>query len=748
MPRAALSPAEFADFRAQLGEFEQLSAFADWTANLTGIGEPKRLQGFMVSPDLFTTLGLTPALGRGFVAADEEDALTGSEPAVVLSHELWRTAFGAEPGVLGQTLQLNGRMFTVVGVASAGVRFPDSPSFLFPDRADLWVTHDWARDAEAPRGDKWLRIVGRMRTGTTLEQAQQSLDIVAARVSAQHPATYPAGAGWRPTLVPLRDQIVGDVRPVIGALAGAGALVLLIACANVANLLLARGTARAQELALRTAIGAGRARIARQLLTESLALAGLGAVLGVGVAAVTLRVLLRFAPASVPRLDQARLDPAMLGFALLAALATAVLFGLAPALRQSRADLHALLRQGGQATLGGRRRSRISRTLVATEVALSLVVLVGAGLLLRTVQKLRAADVGFTTEGVLTVRLSLPQSREETRPARAAFVNALLAQVAGLPGVTVAGAGHPLPLSGDAWEGAFLVEGQPLAQGQSYPNAEYGFVTPGFLQALQVPLRAGRLFTGADDEGAPEVAVVDEQLAQRYWPGQSAVGKRLSLAGRPDTAWATVVGVVGHVRRGGARVEGRPQIYVPFAQRPPGSIAIAVRTTSDPLRLAPALRAAVYAVDRDQPITDLRLLADLAARSAARDQFTFALLAVFAVLATFLAAVGLYGVVTARVAQRRQEIGVRMALGARPADVLRLVIGEGMAAVLAGIVVGLMAALAASRALGSLLFGIASTDAATYTGTAALLAVVALVACTIPAMRVASGSPARALRAE
>jgi len=456
-------------------------------------------------------------------------------------------------------------------------------------------------------------------------------------------------------------------------------------------------------------------------------------------------------PASVPRLDQIRIDGSVLAFALATSVGTALLFGTAPGLRLSRTDLQLLVTTGGRGTAGSPARARLGRTLVAAEVSLALVVLVGAGLLLRTFAKLRDVDTGFDARGVLTVQLSLPGARYPSARERTAFFHDVLARAAALPGVEAAGAGHPLPLSGNAWDGAFLVEGQPLRRGQPYPHAEYGFVTPGYFRALGVPLRAGRTFAESDDERAPEVAVIDEELARRYWPGQAAaavVGRRLSLAGRPDSAWATVVGVVAHVRRDGARAEGEPQIYVPFAQRPQPTMAVVLRTAGDPAGLAAGLRRAVHAVDPDQPLTGLRTMTELTEDALARDRFNVLALGAFAALATLLAAVGLFGVLAYVVAQRSREIGVRMALGARPSDVVRLVIAQGLRPAAAGIAVGLLTAALASRLLRGLLFGVPPLDPSTYAMTSVLLAVVAVAACLAPAWRAARTDPTRAMRAD
>jgi predicted permease len=743
LPRAALSPADFADFSEQHAGFTAMSALADRNVNLTGHDEPQRLQSYVVSPNFFRVLGVRALLGRTFL---DEEGVGGRDRVAVLSHDLWRRTFGADSGVVGRTIQLSGTPHTVVGVMPPGVRFPDAPSFLFPERAELWLPFSWERRRAEPRGDQFLRGIGRLGPGVTLERARQDLAVIAARLRAQYPDTYRAEYGWMPVLVPMREQILGDSRPALLVLLGAVAFVLLIACANVANLTLARGAGRRKEIALRTALGAGRARLVRQLLTESVVLSAMGGALGLLLAVWLVRVLARLGPEDIPRLANAGVDVRVLGFTLAVTLLTGIVFGLVPALQQSRTDVQGALKDGGRGASEGAPRHRLRGTLVVAEVALAVVVLVGAGLLLRSFVRLQRVDPGFDARGVLTMQLSLPRTRYEGESQVAAFYTRLLDRLATLPGVSSAGAVHPLPLGGDGWGASFLVEGQPVAAGEAFPHADFAAVTPHYFRSMGIPLVAGRVFTARDDAGAPPVVVVDASLARQYWPRENPIGKRLNLAGQPDSVWSTVVGVVGHVRSGTLQQAGEPQIYLSYFQDVRGTMSVTIRGSGDPMRLATSVRDVVRSLDADQPIAKMRVMDDIVARTTARQRFNLLLLSTFAASALLLAAVGIYGVTSYAVGQRTNEIGVRLALGALPGDVLSLVVGQGMRLVLLGVALGVAAALAVSRLMAGLLYGVGAADVATYVAIGALLSVVALLACYLPARRATHVDPATALR--
>ncbi|HZF12797.1 MAG TPA: ABC transporter permease [Thermoanaerobaculia bacterium] len=752
--RLAVSPAEFADYleAAQRSEGSEsgmagLAALADQNVNLTGRDEPERVAAYVVSPDLFRLLGVAPALGRDFLP---EEGRAGQDQVVLLAHDLWQRRFGGDPGVVGRAVELNARPYTVVGVLPPGIRFPDAPGLLYPERAELWLPCAWETRRSEPRGDQYLRAVTLLKPGVGLPRVQAELDGLARRWSRQYPDSYPADSGFRPVVVPLAEEYVGAVRPALLVLAGAVALVLLIACANVSNLLLVGAASRRRELAVRQALGAGRSRLAWTLLAESLLLALAGGALGLLLTTWGVDLLVRFAPPSVPRLDQAGVDGRLLLCLLAASGLAGLLCGLAPALQGSRpGELEPALREGTRSG-GSRSGGRLRGVLVAAELALALPLLVGAGLLLQSFVRLTAVDPGFRGERVLTFQLALPAASYPGPAERSAFYAQLLERLRALPGVTAAGAVQPLPLSGDAWGASFVVEGRPVRPGESEPHAEYAVATPGYFQALGIPLLAGRSFDPHDGEGpagmrGPGVVIVDEALARRYWPGRDPLGRRLHLAGQPDGVGSTVVGVVRHVHSNALAAEGEPQIYLPFAQSPRSTLSFVLRAAGDPLRLAPLVRASVRELDRNLPLARLTPMSDLLARAAARPRFNFLLLALFAGSALLLAALGIYGVTSYAVAQRTHEIGVRMALGAKRGDVVALVVGQGMGLALAGVGLGLLAALALSRLLSGLLFGVAATDPLTYTALALLLAGVAFAACWLPAQRAAALDPVAAL---
>lgn len=744
MPTAPLSPEDMSDLGDQLRGVENLSAFSDWNANLTGSGEPARLQGYMVSPGFFATLGVTPSLGRMF---REEEGRAGNDHVVVLSQDLWRSAFGSDRSVIGRSLQINGEAYMVVGVAPAGVRFPDAPSFLYPERADLWVPHDWRNDRAVGRGARYLRVVGHLRTGTSLAQAQRELDAAAASVGGQYADAYPKSFAWRPHLVPLRDQTIGDVKPALFVLAGAVVLVLLIACANVANLLLAGASSRRSEIAVRMALGASRGRLIRQLLTENVVLALIGGVVATGVSFACLELVRKFGPRSIPRIESVGVDIRMLVFTLGVSIVAASLFGLIPALQQAHGGLQDALRAGSRGMIGGRGRKLLT-TLVISEMALSLIVVIGAGLLLRSFVRLLDTDKGYQTAHVLTAHISLPRTSYEEPARRVAFFRALFEKLESSTAVQSAGGSDPLPLSGDGWQGGFAIQGRPVGSDEQLPSVEVSVVTPGLFPALSIALQEGRLLASSDNESAPSVVVVDSTLARRHWPDGNAIGQRIKVTGRVDTSWSSIVGVVRHIRRSGARDEGEPQVYVPFFQEPRSRMYLALRGAGDPNSLIAQLRRAVTELDPALPIAKIRAMDELAAGTSARDRFNLFMLGSFAALATVLAAVGLYGVMAYTVAQRTREMGVRIALGAEPRQVTRMVVGQGMRPALLGLALGLAGSIAISRVMRQLLYQVGSIDAATYVATVGFLVLVSLVACAIPARRAARVDAALSLRAE
>ncbi|HEX6737792.1 MAG TPA: ABC transporter permease, partial [Vicinamibacteria bacterium] len=737
-----LSPANFDLLRAESRAFSAIGAYQMASANLASGGDPERLQAVQVSSGLLPALGVPAALGRVF-AADEDRP--GRTQVALLSDSLWRRRFGADPNIVGRSLMLDGRALEVIGVMPRGFRFP-----VQGEAMDLWIPLPPEVLAEHS-GARFLRVVGRLRPGLGVEQAGAEMQVQAAQLQRRDP-TNNDRLGLM--LLPLRERVVGDVRAPLLVLFGAVVAVLLVACANVAALLLARGARRQRELAVRTALGASRARLVRQLLTEGLLLALLGGLLAMITANGTLRLLVQAAPAGLPRAAEVGLDARVLAFTLLASLAAGLGAALLPALQTSRATPQAALKEAAAATTPPPARRRLRGALVAGEVAVTLALAVTAGLFARSFAALRGVDPGFRPEGVLTAQLVLPPSKYATAERILAAHAELVERAAALPGVAAAGASTHFPFQ-NRWRNPIAVEGRPAAAPADLPLATISPVTPGYFQALGVGLRSGRTFTERDREGAPAVAVVDEVLARQVFGGEEAVGRRLKLgAADGSNPWLEVVGVVRTVRED-PQSPAIPELYLPFRQIPAEivpfvatGLTLAVRTAGDPAPLGPALRAAVRAVDPDQPLFNVATLDEILSGSRADRRFQLALLGLFAAFALFLASLGLYGVVSQHAAERTRELGLRLALGAQRGDVLRLVLLQGLRPVALGIALGLLAAGGFSRLLARLLFGIGPTDPATFAGTALLLGLVAAVAAYLPARQAMRLDPLAALRHE
>lgn len=746
----AIAPPEFADVRDQTQVFDAVAAVGRQTANLTGgcggggTCEPERVAGYAVSPDLFRLLGTAPpVLGRGFV---DDDGAEGAEPVVLLSHALWMRRFAGDPSVVGRPIDVSGQLRTVIGVMPPDVRFPDAPLDFLRERGDLWIPRAWQRHRSEERGNQYLGMLARLRPGASLAQAQRDLETIGARFRAEWPDRYArADLRWGLDAFPLRDHMVGEARTAILVVAGAVGLLLLLACANVAHLTLARGTARQRELAVRTALGARRGRLVRQLLTESTLLAVAGGGLGVLCAMAAVRLLVTLDPGSIPQLDTSRVDGSVLLFALSVSLVAGGLVGLVPAIRQSQARPRESLQDGTRGAATAHPRRRLRSLLVVAEVAMALVILVGAGLLLRSFVALQRVDTGFDSRNVLTVQLVLPRARYDSATKILAFHGAVRERLATIPGVIAVGGADPLPMSGSRWSGSMFVEDLPVPPEQAEQHAEYAVALPGYFRAMGIPLLEGRDFTDADRRGAPLTVIVDERLAAKYWPGQSAVGKRIN-PNRAAGTWATIVGVVKHVYNAGPRQEGEQQIYVSFHEHLQHPFSYVLRTGGDPLAVVGAVRRAIASVDPALPIARVATMAALESHSLARERFNALMLGIFAATALLLAAIGLYGVMAYLVNQRTAEIGVRLALGGRPGDVIRLVIGEGMAMTGAGILLGVALSVALSSSVRGLLYGVRPVDPPTYLAISTGLAVVAFVASAIPARRAARVDPAKSLR--
>ena len=732
--RNVVAPANYLDWRAGSSVFEEMGVAMEYSFNLTGLGEPEEVPAQLLSATMFPLLRVRPAMGRGLTAADDAQ---GTEDVVVVSHAFWRRHFAGDRGVLGKRLTLNGRPFTVVGVMAEGFGIRESEAQLW-GALGLDLSVDYRQ-----RSGRFLRAYGRLKPGVTPAQAQTELRTIAARLEELHP-NY--NKGWSVNVMPLYDEVVGEARRPLYVLAGVVGFVLLIACANVANLQLAQATARSREIAVRAALGAGRWRVARQLLTESLLLAVVAGVAGILLAYWAVAALRAAAPASLPRVQEVGLDAGVLVFSVLLSLLTGILFGLVPAIRAARSDLQGTLRAGDRGASGGGGRTRAA--LVVGQVALSLVLLVGAGLMLKSFARLINVSPGFDPEQVLTARVSLPRSKYETTAARLAFHDELLRRVRALPGVRSATAATYLPFTGMAAASSFWIEGRPAPRAGEEPGGDIRAVEADFFRTLEVPVRRGTTFSDADARAASTPLVINESAARRFFPNANPIGERIHMPWG-DTLVGEIVAVVGDVKHAGLDSVPEPTLYWPLQKFPSvGTVSIAVRTAGDPMALAAAVRREVKAIDRDQPLADVKPMLAYLGDSVERRRFNAALLAGFAAVALVLAAVGLYGVMSYTVAQHTRDFGIRIALGADARTVLRGVLGQALALAGVGLVVGVLGALAMTRVLAGLLYDVSATDPSVFAGIALLLTAVAVLASLVPARRATRVSPMVALRYE
>ena len=730
-----------ADLRAQNRVFDEIAGYAPGGYNLTqgcaeGACEPERVPAARTTASLFAVLGAQPLLGRVYTAEEEAE---GRDGVVVIGHGLWTRQFGGDPKAVGRTVRLNGRERTIVGVLPRGFAFPTAET-------DVWVPLVVPPRLREARSAYWLYAVGRLRPGVTLERARADMAAIAGRLAAQYPENRDLGVN----LVTLPDQLVGrSVRTALWVMLGAVGAVLLIGCANVANLLLSRAAVREREVGVRLALGAGRGRLVRQLLTESVLLAAVGGAAGVALAWAGLRALTALAPADLPRLDEVRLDGVVLGVTALVVVATGLAFGLVPALQASRPDLFATLREGGRGGTAGRGGHRLRRLLAGAQVALVVVLLTGAGLLVRSFLELQRVELGFRPDHLLTMELALPTAKYQQAPQRTAFFDALVARVGALPGVRGAGAISSVFLSNTPNSTTFTIEGRARSREEENVEVPLDAVTPDYFRVMGVPLVRGRAFTAADRADAPPVVIVNENMARRFWPDEDPVGKRFKYGDADgDGPWMTIVGVVGDMRRTGFDAPVRYETFLPVAQDAPGRMTLVVRTAGPPLALAGAVRAAVRAIDADQPVYGVASMDQTLGTMVAERRFSMALLATFAALALVLGLVGVYGVTSYLVAQRTRELGLRIALGANPRQIVRAVVRQGMGVAAAGLAVGLLGALAAARLMAGLLYGVSAADGVTLAAVVALIAASTLLANYIPARRAAAADPLAALRSE
>jgi putative ABC transport system permease protein len=723
----------YVDWRDQSTSYAHMAAFRPLAISLTGDGDPERLQGASVTANFFDAIGVQPTMGRVFVVENETP---GKDAVVVISHDLWQRRFGGAGDILGRTISLGGRPHEVIGVMPATLRWPE--------KAEFWTPLAPSPQAREARGGFWLPVIGRMNPGVSVEQAQAEMSQIGTRLEQE----YPTNRGFGVYVVPLQRQLVGDIERPLFILLAAVAFVLLIACANLANLMLGRTAARRKELAIRTALGAGRGRLVRQIVTETFVLAGLGGLVGVLLAYWATRFFITLGGDSIPRQDAITMDARVLGFALLLATVSALLSGLVPALQASRRRIVDHLREGAREGTGaGSRRTRSA--LVAAEIALALVLLTGAGLLIRTLWSMQRVERGFRPDNVAMLTVNLPATTYPGAPDVRAFYARLLARVRALPGVHSAGSGTGVlqPLVTNS--GVYTIEGKPLPPQEERVEYPVEWVSPGYFETVGMTIVLGRSFTEADHADAPRVVIINETLARTGWPDQDPIGRRMRSGGEQSTApWMTVVGVIRDAHRGAVTRTIRPELYMSALQATPRTQMLFVRTAGEPNAIVPALRREVQAIDPQLPIFGVSTLERELALTLTQPRFQAVLLAVFAAIALLLATMGIYGVTSHAVSQRTQEVGIRMAMGAARRDVLRLILLQHLRPALTGLVLGLIGAVILSRSLQSLLFGVSATDPATFVLVAMTLLAVAAVACWIPARRATRVDPLIALKAE
>ena len=750
----SISYPNFTDWRNQTQTFEKMGVYNRASYNLTGAGEAERIVTGQVSADLFSVLRVNALHGRVFT--NDEDK-PGGTPVVVLSYGLWQRRFGGQTSILNQPITLNTKQYVVIGV------MPET--FLYPSRVEMWVPVGQLSDQPSwqQRGNHpGLYGVARLKPGATIEQADADMNTIAANLEKQYPDT---NTGNRVRLRPLLEIFVSDARRALWVIFAAVAFVLLIACANIANLLLAKATARRKEMAIRTAVGASRWRLARQLLTESILLSLVGGVIGLLLGYWGVQLILYMSPDAIPRSREIGLDWTVLGFTIGVSFLTGIVFGLLPAIQAGDVDVHETLKESGRGTSG---RQWLRSSLVVVEVATTLVLLIAAGLMIRSFYLLQKVNPGFSHEHLTSFSISLPQKKYTTQEARAQFYDRLLENLRGLPGVESVAAASGLPLGNNGWQTSYVIDGQPEPPRDQVPLLEACLVTPDYFKAMNIPLLRGRTFTDRDNrahlagrdlsklnenqrEGAGlNLIVIDEEFAKRHWPNEDPIGKHVRIGGsNPQNPKLEVIGVVGRVKMESLNQNSdRVQGYFPFAQVPQSGMTVIMKGASDPNQLIGAVRGAVKQIDPDQPIYSPRTMDDIRAESVAGERLNLTLLSLFAGIALVLAVVGIYGVMSYSVTQRTHEIGIRMAIGARPRDVFTMILGHGMKLAIIGVVIGLAAAFALTRLMASMLFGVAPTDATTFGGIAALLIGVALLACYLPGRRATKVEPTISLRYE
>jgi putative ABC transport system permease protein len=731
----------FFDWRAASHTFAQMAAVESVDFNLAGVTQPENISGDAVSPNFLSMMGVRPFLGRDFDASEEK---AGTAPVLLLSYSLWQSHLGGDPNAVGKAITLDGRSFTVVGVLPPNYRSLDTTDVMLP--IGVWATNN--ADAIKERGDRGdMVVIGRLAPGVEFGQARAEMEGIAARLAEEYPASNDQ---FSVTLQPIRQAFVGDMKTAILVLFGAVLFVLLIACANVANLFLVRGSSRTKEIALRIAFGASRSRIIRQMLTESFILACFGGVVGVALALGGIRGMAQLIPADMLSGATVNLNSAVLVFVAGVVAMAAFIFGLAPALHSTKPDVQSELKEGGRTSGGGAAQNRLRGALAVAEISLALILLVGAGLMMKSLYRLLEVDPGFRPDRVLTMGMDLRTQQYSKDPAVLNFWQQVLDRVSALPGVESAAVGTHIPLTDSHGRTDITIEGMALPRPGNYPHPDVHTVSPGFVATLGIPLLRGRTFTDADNENAPFVGMINAMVARRFFPNEDPIGKRF-MFGHPSTdppKWCTIVGVVGDTRLYGLANPARLEVYVPFRQDAKSDMTLVVKSGADPAALTSAIREAVQSIDKDQPLTAISTMKELVSNSVATRRMTLVLLGLFSGLALVLGAIGIYGVISYSVAQRTHEIGIRMALGAPRLDVFRLVVGQGLKLAGLGIAIGVVAAIGLARLMSSLLYGISATDFETFAGVSILLALVAVLACYVPARRAMRVDPTVALRHE
>jgi putative ABC transport system permease protein len=748
LERIPVSPLEFVDYETRAHSFEKLGAFGYTNFNLAGEDKPERIPGATVTAGLLPLLGVSPIKGRFF---ESKECTLGRDDVVIISARLWQRRFNSNPQIIGTKLLLDGKSFTVVGVMPATFDFPLQLFNLgnggqFGGRAEIWKPLAFTDDQMKVRYSRSFAIVGRLAQGTSVARAQAEIATITAQMRREHPNNYTQDNSFGGDVLLLHDLAVGGMRPAVLILLGAVFLVLLIACANLTTMLLARAAACEREMAIRVSLGAGPARLLKQVLTESVLLALIGGVAGVLLALWGVELLKSLGAQTVPRLHEVNVDPTVLGVTLAIAVGTGIVVGLVPGLASARPELTEALKEGGRSSTQGTGRNWLRNGLVVAEVALALVLLSGAGLLMKSFGRLQNVNPGFNPRNALTFEISLPKIQYPDNSSIVAFNREAQRRISALPGVQTVGFSTILPLAGTNSDWSFEIEGRPSKDNSPSPDEEKRQVSVDYFRALETPLIKGRFFTDADNADAPRVIIVNQAFAKKFWPNEDALGKRIVMGGMSDDPkWITIVGVVGDMRHFGLDVDPKPEMYVPFAQEPYFTTIYLVRSNQDPLSLLPAIRREIQAIDPGVPLANARTFENVIADSVAPRRLSVVLLGVFAGFAVLLASVGIYGVMSFLVVQRTHEIGVRMALGAQRSDVLKLILGRSLKLITAGTAIGLVVAVMSTGMLRALLYNVSAFDTPTFALVTILLAAVALAASYLPAMRATKADPLTAL---